>query len=140
MGFGGRLRQKRKEAGLTQEELGRGLGTDGKDVGKAVVYGWEKEQHFPKVDQLEILCRRYRWSADFLVLDQVGTSDLAPDVAELVSEMNDLPAKHRDWVLMTLREAVKLAREMVADNVVGQETHAPDARNIPYSSRRTKAG
>ena len=70
MGFGDRLAAARKNSGLTQGELGRGLGTDGADVGKSVVYGWEKDQHHPRVDQLALICKRLNCSADYLLLGE----------------------------------------------------------------------
>lgn len=68
--FGYRLKVARRAAGLTQAELGKGLGTDGVDVGKAVVSGWEQEQHFPRIDQLLLICRRLGVSADGLLFQQ----------------------------------------------------------------------
>jgi transcriptional regulator with XRE-family HTH domain len=65
--FGDRLRQCRRECGMTQAELGKGLGTDGADCGKQVVYGWEKNQHHPRVDQLILICKRLCVSADYLL-------------------------------------------------------------------------
>ena len=114
MGFGARLREKRLEKGLTQEQLGQGLGTDGKDVGKAVVYGWEKDQHFPKVDQLAILCERFNWSADYLIRGQVSFTDLRPEVAELASELNQLQPAQIKFVLDVLKPTLVHARQIGA--------------------------
>src|SRR4051812_48117156 len=58
MTFGARLRECRKAKHLSQEQLGQGLGTDGKDCTKAVVSGWERGEHFPRVDQLILICQR----------------------------------------------------------------------------------
>ena len=66
MKFGDRLRELRESKKMSQAELGRGLGEDGKDSSKAVVSGWEKNRHFPKVDQLIKICSRLGCSADFL--------------------------------------------------------------------------
>lgn len=66
-GFGERLAKVRQKRGLRQQDVGVGLGTDGVDVSKSVVYGWEKEQHYPRVDQLRQMCQRLGTTADYLV-------------------------------------------------------------------------
>jgi transcriptional regulator with XRE-family HTH domain len=114
MSFGARLTDARKKKGLTQSQLGEGLGTDGADCSKAVVYGWEKDQHFPRVDQLALICRKLGTTADFLLFGQVSEGTLLPDVAEVASAVNSLPERQRNWVLMTAREAISLAQETIA--------------------------
>lgn len=81
--FGRRLARVRQERGLTQAELGEGLGTDGKDAGKQVVYGWEKDQHYPRVDQLMLICAKLGISADFLLFgDEAAASNVRVAAAE----------------------------------------------------------
>jgi DNA-binding XRE family transcriptional regulator len=63
--FGSRLRAARIEAGLTQTDVADAVG-----VGKAAVSSWESGRHFPKVDQLEVICTRVRVSADRLIFGQ----------------------------------------------------------------------
>lgn len=67
----------RKLRGMTQTELGKGLGTDGADVGKQVVYGWEKDQHYPRVDQLILICEKLSCSADHLLFGN-GAMTISP--------------------------------------------------------------
>lgn len=67
MSFGKRLAALRKRLGMTQAELGLELGTDGKHASKSVVYGWEKDQHYPRVDQLILICKKLHCSADHLL-------------------------------------------------------------------------
>lgn len=67
MSFGSRLTEARKRKGLTQAQVGEGLGTAGADVGKSVVYGWERKNHYPRADQLAPLCQRLDCSADWLL-------------------------------------------------------------------------
>lgn len=89
MTFGTRLRQLREKAGLTQDDLGKGLATGGENAGKQVVLGWEKNRHFPKVDQLAAICKRHKWSADYLLF---GTTAGAawPFSAELHAKVSKL--------------------------------------------------
>lgn len=64
----------RKAKNMTQQELGKGLGTDGSDAGKQVVYGWEKDQHYPRVDQLMLICKKLGVSADFLLFGEASST------------------------------------------------------------------
>jgi transcriptional regulator with XRE-family HTH domain len=131
MSFGARLAEARKRKGLTQTQLGQGLGTDGADASKAVVYGWEKDQHFPRVDQFALICEKLKVSPDFLLLGVASEGSLSPELAQLAAAIETLTPKWKDWVLMTLREAIKLAREADAESSV-------TAKN-PSSSKGRKA-
>jgi transcriptional regulator with XRE-family HTH domain len=93
MTFGQRLAERRKELGMTQAELGKGLGTEGVDVGKQVVYGWEKDQHYPRVDQLILICRKLQCSADFLLFGSRVESN--PKMAAAQKAINALSDEQR---------------------------------------------
>jgi transcriptional regulator with XRE-family HTH domain len=122
MTFGARLAELRKLKRLTQDQLGKGLGTDGKDVGKAVVYGWEKDQHSPRADQLAMICERLGTSADYLLFGRVAEASLLPEVSRLASDINQLPSGQRELVLMTVRNAVALAGSVMPEaDVVGRQ-------------------
>ena len=109
MTFGNRLAELRKSRKMTQSDLGRGLGTDGVDVGKQVVYGWVKGLHFPRVDQLLMICARLGCSADYLLL---GTERaLSPQAVELGTEFDKIEdPRDRERALMLCLGAVRLAR------------------------------
>lgn len=65
--FGSRLGAKRRERGMTQEELGKGLGPDGGDVTKAAVSAWETDRNQPTAAQLRVICERLAVTADELL-------------------------------------------------------------------------
>lgn len=67
MTFGARLAKARNARKLTQTEVGKGLGTDGADAKKSVVYGWERKNHYPRADQLALICQKLECSADWLL-------------------------------------------------------------------------
>lgn len=69
--FGARLALARKRAGLTQAQLGVGLGPDGRDLQRASVSAWEVGASTPSASQLVVLCQRLSISADYLL----GTSE-----------------------------------------------------------------
>jgi hypothetical protein len=74
-------------------------------------------------------------------LDGVGEeSSLSPDVAHLAAAVDQLPPRQRDWVLLNLREAVKLARETIADNgAIPSSSNEQAVRNSPSSKRSSAA-
>jgi hypothetical protein len=85
------------------------------------------------VDQLEGL-ERLPWETP------EESSGLSPEVAELAAALDNLPRKQRDWVLMTLREAVKLARETVTENhVTRKEESRPDVQRTSSAKGRKAA-
>jgi transcriptional regulator with XRE-family HTH domain len=90
---------------MTQADVGKGLGTDGKDAGKAVVYGWERDQHQPRADQLILICQRLGVSADHLLF---GVSDLSPEARQLVSELDAVAPDVRPRVLAMIRDLMAL--------------------------------
>lgn len=102
MTFGSRLTAARKKAGLTQGELGRGLGTDGADAGKQVVYGWEKDQHYPRVDQLIKICQKLNCSADFLLFGV--ESAVSPKYALAKSAVAQLSDEERLQLLAAIAQ------------------------------------
>lgn len=56
--FGERLAEAREAAGLSQEELGRGMKPDGGDLGKGAVSAWETDRSQPTAEQLRRICQR----------------------------------------------------------------------------------
>jgi transcriptional regulator with XRE-family HTH domain len=109
MGFGARLREKRKQKGLTQEQLGQGLGTNGENCSKSVVYGWEKEQHYPRVDQLYLICEKLGCSADAIMFGRETAGAFSPEVAELASRIDLLNPETRVRVITMVEQALSLA-------------------------------
>ena len=70
-GFGARLKAAREAAGLTGTELGRGAGENGKDASKQSVADWEKERHYPKADQLRVICLKLNINLDDLIFGDI---------------------------------------------------------------------
>lgn len=103
MGFGERLAAARIAAGLTQAGLGRGLGTDGSDCHKSVVLGWEKGRHFPRVDQLVLICRKLNCSADELLF---GQSSEWPFRRTPIERVKSLDPQNLSFVEGRLQEAI----------------------------------
>lgn len=110
MTFGSRLRQIREQRGLTQGALGKGLGTNGKDASKASVSDWEKDAHFPKVDQLILICDRLNISADYLLNGKQAADGLSPEVVVIAREIEQLPGQRRDQMIRACRAMVDIAK------------------------------
>ncbi len=104
MSFGKRLADARKDAGLTQQELGKGLSTDGADASKSVVYGWEKDQHYPRVDQLVLICRRLNCSADYLLFGEAAPTHLTPKVRAAQKVVGALSDEERLALLAAIQQ------------------------------------
>lgn len=52
---------------MTQEQLGQGMGADGRDLGKGAVSCWENDVAPPNTKQLALLCERLKVKADDLL-------------------------------------------------------------------------
>lgn len=52
-------------------ELGRGAGENGKDASKQSVSDWEAERHYPKADQLRVICLKLNIAVDDLIFGDV---------------------------------------------------------------------
>lgn len=74
-------------------------------------------------------------------LDQevLASADLAPDIAAVANAIGELPKKQRDWVMMTVTEAIKLARDTVLINANGgqRKESSPPLHEKASSKRRS---
>lgn len=119
MSFGARLAAARKDAGMTQTELGKGLGTDGSDASKSVVYGWEKDQHYPRVDQLMVICRKLGCSSDYLLFGEERI--VSPRVQAARKAVSELSDEERLALLAAIQQ------EPIPDHVVAKRLPLPPA-------------
>lgn len=135
-GFGERLARRRKDKGLTQDALGKGLGTDGTDASKSVVYGWEKEQHYPRVDQLYQICEKLGCTADSLLLGRESSEiALTPEIAAVASEADKLPPKLKKRLLILWTSTLEIARDSLNPNGLVPESDARDSSKIPIKRK-----
>lgn len=70
-GFGERLRKAREAAGLSGTQLGEGAGENGRDASRASVSDWEHERHYPKADQLRVICLKLNVAVDDLIFGDI---------------------------------------------------------------------
>jgi hypothetical protein len=73
------------------------------------------------------------------IASMVPSGSLSPELADLAAQVETLPTKQRDWVLMTLREAVKLAHELATENAVTRRENEAAEHFVPSSSKRRRA-
>lgn len=126
MSFGARLREKREKKGLTQEALGKCVQTYGRIPSKSVVYGWESRGHFPRVDELILICAALDTTADYLVLGKVSDLQLTPETAEAAKELDSLLPKQREWALReAILPAIKIARSIQSPQSIPQAGQTP---------------
>lgn len=78
MTLGERIMQCRKQAGITQEELGERLG-----VSRQAVSKWESEQTTPDLQYLKSMCALFQVTADWLLFGEggEGAADRTPAAA-----------------------------------------------------------
>lgn len=125
MSFGTRLSLARKNKGLTQADVGVGLATDGGDASKSVVYGWEKDQHYPRVDQLTLICKRLGCGADYLLF---GVQSLGwPFAPFLLDRVLALSDADRGYVEGRLEAAVESRELSAAVNLPTADKGLPDS-------------
>lgn len=127
--FGRRLAAARARAKLTQAQLGEGLGTKGEPTTKQTVYGWEKDQHYPRVDQLMLICEKLGISADFLLFgDEAAASNVR--VAAAAAALQQLDADERLRLVEKVRDAEAGADQMVKQTRrSGKDLQAPVQNN-----------
>jgi len=88
-GFGARLRAARIAKNITGEELGKGCGPEGRDASKASVSDWENERHYPKADQLRIICLKLNIGADHLIFGDLQADQKALAAASAVQQLTE---------------------------------------------------
>lgn len=89
-GFGVRLKEARQAARLSGAELGRGAGDKpGKDASKQSVADWEAERHYPKADQLRLICLKLNISADYLIFGDIKKDAELLKAASVVQALTD---------------------------------------------------
>lgn len=115
MTTGQRIAQKRREAGLSQEQLGQQLG-----VSRQAIYKWESDASMPEVEKLVALSRLFAvpvgWllgEEDMLPQDAAGnpeplTEEQMKRVERLVESYRPAPSKRRRRLLAAVYSAAAL--------------------------------
>lgn len=124
--FGQRLYEARKHAKLTQTQLAKAAGLAQSTLGELEFQG---DSSMRTVQIAEACGVRAQWLADGTG-PMLDVRRMPPEVEQLVAEMLSLDQRQKAWVVMTLREAVKVAREMIVDQPA--EAQQPSS----YSTRR----
>lgn len=89
-GFGARLKEARTNAKMSGAELGRGAGEKpGKDASKQSVADWEAERHYPKADQLRLICLKLNISADYLIFGDIKRDAELAKAASVVQALTE---------------------------------------------------
>jgi transcriptional regulator with XRE-family HTH domain len=112
--FGTRLKAAREAKGLSQAQLGRGLGAGGADFTRGAVSHWEMDRHEPTLEQLAEICRRLDCSADYLVLARESTLALSPQIARLAKEAESLKASDKEHICALWEQLLTVFRQRAA--------------------------
>lgn len=125
MSFGSRLRDKRKELGITQPQLAEILG-----VSQSAIGSWETDTNSPRATLLYDLFDILHCDANYLFQDE--TRELYKDKAtpeefeNIIKKYRDLDDHGRKMVDFTLEEEYKRSKalaEQASDNIVEMPSH-----------------
>lgn len=101
--IGKRIEQLRKQANLSQDELGATLNTARQTISK-----WEKGEQLPRADHIQKMCRLFNVSADFLLgsetlPEQTATEEIAAQQLSTetiqANTAQDAPPRNRRYTL-----------------------------------------
>lgn len=131
MTLGGKLKEARKQAGLSQEQLSEKLG-----VSRSAVAKWETDNGIPDVDNLKAISKLLNVSVDYLLDNDEAIDELVMrESYDLSNYGKGSKSKRKDRAvrdkfpnaeIYTLIGQKKLTKgEKVIDNVLGIFTDAP---------------
>lgn len=131
MTLGEKLKEARKQAGLSQEQLSEKLG-----ISRSAVAKWETDNGIPDVDNLKVLSKLLNVSIDYLLDDEEVMNELIMHEPYNLSEYGKdskktkkdrvVREKFPDAKIHTLQGKMKLTKsEKVIDNALGILTDAP---------------
>ena len=102
-----KIRELRKNAGMSVDEFGEGVGRSGKTVS-----AWETGRNVPSADMLITICRFFNVNIDFFypsdVTEQPDEPLLSPDERELVRLCRSMSQDDRETLLKTARSFAAL--------------------------------
>ena len=96
-----RIRRLRKNAGMTVEAVGAGVGRSGKTIS-----AWETGRNVPSADMLIEICRFFGVNIDYFYPPEVTESrqdDLTDDERELLGLYRSMDASGREMALCAVR-------------------------------------
>lgn len=146
MTLGEKLKEARKQAGLSQEQLSEKLG-----VSRSAVAKWETNNGIPDVDNLKVLSKLLNVSIDYLLDDGEVVDELVMREPYNLSEYGKgskgkwkdraVREKFPDGEIHNLIGEQKLTKgEKVIDNALGFLTDAPFGIPGLINSVRNRAG
>ena len=125
MSFGSRLKDKRKELGITQPELAKLLG-----VSQSAIGSWETDTNSPRATLLYDLFDILHCDANYLFQDETRAlykNEATPEEFEnIIKKYRDLDDHGREMVDFTLEkecERSKALAEQASDNIVEMPSH-----------------
>ena len=116
--FGARMKLRREEKGLNQEQLAEKIG-----VSKAQISRYESDQDRPGYDKLIDITTELGCSADHLLTgaNGVGGRMINPRSYELLLRLDTLPEALREYILIALENA-ESAKHLIPDRFLKSPT------------------
>lgn len=106
--FGDKLKQLRKQANLTQEELGKKLG-----VAKNTVSYWESDDSQPSLDTIKEISILFQVSVDYLLGNEIDGLEEIEQIKRLLKQSGLMSGD--DLTKEELEKALKIV-EMMREN------------------------
>lgn len=104
--FGTRLRDCRKEKGLSQNELAKSLKTNHSVIGK-----YERDEVKPSIEAVKKLAAMLSTTSAYLLGEaEADTVFKDPDMLRRLKEINDLPPKDKEAILYNLDAVLRDVR------------------------------
>ena len=135
MSFGSRLKDKRKELGITQPELAKLLG-----VSQSAIGSWETDTNSPRATLLYDLFDILHCDANYLFQDETRAlykNEATPEEFEnIIKKYRDLDDHGKEMVDFTLEkeyERSKALTEQTDDNIIEMPSHL----EVKAASKRT---
>ena len=108
--FGGRLAVEMERRGMSLVELGKGMGTGGKDLQRAAIWAWTHNRTSPNVDQLRLICDRLGVTPGYMLYGSINLADLNGWEGQLLHLFRKLPADRQHELVHDLNvESDRLA-------------------------------
>lgn len=131
--YGERLFAARTHAKLSQPQLAKAVGMAQSTIGELEYIGTGSS----KTAQIAQACGvNPQWLAEGVGPMLQGSSSLSTELLDLALEIEGMPTRQRDWVLMNLREAVKLVRETLTESTSAGAISQKSEQSSPSRRRR----
>ena len=107
MTLGQKIKNARKNAGLTQAEFAKLISNDEIKIGNTTVSNWEKDINKPDIEIIAIICYKLNISASYFIEPKVPKRELSLVELELIEHFQQLNQLGQDKLKERLDELLE---------------------------------